>query len=57
MASLVTLAELLVRSFGLHGEGPITRTDDLRPALERAVRVVRERGQAALVDVVTPAEA
>ncbi len=43
----------LARSFGLHGEGPIERPDDLRPALERALSIVKDKQQLALVDVVT----
>ena len=43
----------LARSFGIHGEGPIEDPAELRPALERAVRVVRQEQRAALVDVVT----
>ena len=43
----------LARSFGLYGEGPIEAPNDLRPALERAVRYVKDRKQAALVDVHT----
>lgn len=42
----------MARSYGLHGEGPIERIEDLGPALARAVRVVREQKKAALVDVV-----
>lgn len=43
----------LARSFGLHGEGPIENPSDLRSALEKAVRIVKEKRQLALVDVVT----
>src|SRR5262249_51276892 len=45
----------LARSFELHGEGPVTRAEELKPALERALRVVKEQGQLALVDVVCEA--
>ena len=45
----------LARAFSVHGEGPITDLKDLRPALERALRVVKERGETALVDVVCEA--
>jgi thiamine pyrophosphate-dependent acetolactate synthase large subunit-like protein len=45
----------LAHTFGLHGEGPITRIDDLRPALERALRVVKDKGETAVVDVVCEA--
>ncbi len=43
----------LARSFGLHGEGPIEHPNDLRPALQRAITIVKEKRQLALVDVVT----
>jgi acetolactate synthase-1/2/3 large subunit len=43
----------LARSFGLYGDGPIEDPADLRPALERAVRHVKEQRGPALVDVVT----
>ena len=43
----------LARNFGLHGVGPIENPADLRPALEEAIRVVKEKKQLALVDVVT----
>ena len=41
----------LARSFGLHGEGPVERLEDLRPALDRALQAIKERSQAAVVDV------
>jgi hypothetical protein len=37
---------------GVRGEGPITDPNDLRPALERAIAVVKS-GEPAVVDVVT----
>lgn len=43
----------LARSFDCYGEGPITQISELRPALERALRVVKEEGKLALVDVVS----
>lgn len=43
----------LARSFGLYGEGPIEHPSDLRPALERAIRIVKDKRQLALVDVIT----
>ncbi|MGH2405468.1 MAG: thiamine pyrophosphate-dependent enzyme, partial [bacterium] len=43
----------LARSFGIYGGGPIEDPADLRPALEGAVRVVRQERRAALVDVIT----
>jgi acetolactate synthase-1/2/3 large subunit len=42
----------VARGLGVHGEGPITRPDDLGPALRRAADIVA-RGEPALVDVVT----
>jgi hypothetical protein len=41
------------RGFGVHAEGPVERTADLRPAIERALKVVREKKLPALVDVVS----
>jgi len=43
----------LARSYGVYGEGPIEDPEALRPALERAVKQVRDKKQPALVDVVT----
>jgi thiamine pyrophosphate-dependent acetolactate synthase large subunit-like protein len=43
----------LARTFDLYGEGPVTRPEELRPALERALHVVKEQGTLALVDVVS----
>jgi thiamine pyrophosphate-dependent acetolactate synthase large subunit-like protein len=45
----------LTRAYDLYGEGPITRYEDLRPALDRALRVVTDQGKLALVDVVCEA--
>jgi len=42
----------MAESMGVYTEGPIDNPADLRPALERAVAVVK-RGEPALVDVVT----
>lgn len=42
----------LAKSMGVWGEGPIARPDDLVPALQRALAVVRG-GKPALVDVVS----
>ncbi|MPZ72577.1 MAG: thiamine pyrophosphate-binding protein [Nitriliruptorales bacterium] len=42
----------IARSFGWHGEGPITEPDDVRDAVRRAADVVMSSGQPALVDVV-----
>ena len=48
----VNLAEM-ARFFGVHGEGPINRHEDLRPALERALQLVKEKRVPALVDVIS----
>jgi len=42
----------VAKGFGVYGQGPITDPNDLGPALERAIAVVK-RGEPALVDVVT----
>ncbi len=44
---------MLARSYGCYGEGPIERAEDLKPALERALRVVKDEGKLAVVDVVS----
>jgi acetolactate synthase I/II/III large subunit len=41
----------LARSFSLHGEGPITEPEKIRPAVERAIKVIKEEKRPALVDV------
>lgn len=43
---------LMAQSFGLHGEGPVDTLASIRPALERALRVVKDEGRLALVDIV-----
>jgi thiamine pyrophosphate-dependent acetolactate synthase large subunit-like protein len=43
----------LAQSFGLYTEGPIENPADLRPALENAVKYVKQRRLPALVDVLT----
>ena len=43
----------LARSFGLYGEGPVESPEKIRPALENAVRYIKEQGCCALVDIVT----
>jgi thiamine pyrophosphate-dependent acetolactate synthase large subunit-like protein len=42
----------LARAYGLYGEGPIETPDAIRPAIERALRVVKDEGTLALVDIV-----
>ena len=41
----------LARSFSLYGDGPITEPEKIRPAVERAIRVIKEEKRPALVDV------
>jgi len=43
----------IAQGFGVHAEGPIDTADAVGPALRRAVRVVKEEGRPALVDVIT----
>jgi len=43
---------MLARSFGWHAEGPIVEPAKVRPALERALAVVRTEKRPALVDTV-----
>jgi thiamine pyrophosphate-dependent acetolactate synthase large subunit-like protein len=43
----------MAQSFGVHAEGPIRRTADLRPALDRALKFVKEKNLPALVDVIS----
>jgi thiamine pyrophosphate-dependent acetolactate synthase large subunit-like protein len=45
----------LARSFGVSGEGPIMEPDKIRPALDRAIKVIKEEGRPALVDVIIQA--
>lgn len=45
----------LAQAYGLYGEGPIEHADAIRPALERALRVVQDEGRLALVDIVMQA--
>ena len=43
----------VAEGFGLYGDGPIRRPEDLRPALQKALAVVKEKRLPALVDVVS----
>jgi len=45
----------MAECFGVYGEGPIQRPEDLRPALQRALKVVKEKRLPALVDVILEA--
>ncbi|HZD41126.1 MAG TPA: thiamine pyrophosphate-binding protein [Terriglobales bacterium] len=41
----------LARSLGVAGEGPVTQPDQIRPAVERAIKIIKEEKRPALVDV------
>ena len=43
----------IAQGFGVHAEGPIDTADAVGPALRRALRIVKEEGGPALVDVIT----
>ena len=43
----------LAKSFGIYGEGPILDPEEIRPALERGLNVVKERRTPVLIDTVT----
>jgi len=45
--------KMVAEGFGLYGDGPIVRPEDLRPALQKALSVVKEKKRPALVDVVS----
>jgi thiamine pyrophosphate-dependent acetolactate synthase large subunit-like protein len=42
----------LAEGFGVHAVGPIRRGEDLRPAIEKALAVVKHQKRPALVDVI-----
>jgi acetolactate synthase-1/2/3 large subunit len=42
----------MAKSFGVSGEGPVRNPADLRPAIERGVRYVKEKQLPYLVDVI-----
>ena len=44
---------MLAKSFGIYGEGPILDPEEIRPALERGLKVVKEKRAPALIDTVT----
>ena len=46
---------MLARSFELYGDGPVLEPEEIRPALARGLKVVREEGRLALIDTVTQA--
>lgn len=43
----------LAKSFSLYGDGPILQPEDVQPALQRALEVVKKEKRLALVDTVT----
>ena len=43
----------IAQGFGVHAEGPIDTAEAVGPALRRAVRIVKDEGRPALVDVIT----
>ena len=43
----------IAQGFGVYAEGPIETVEAVGPALRRAVRIVRDEGRPALVDVIT----
>ena len=43
----------LAKSFGIYGEGPILTPEEVRPALERGLKVVKGNRTPALIDTVT----
>jgi acetolactate synthase-1/2/3 large subunit len=43
----------MAESYGIYSEGPIQRPEDLRPALQRALKVIKEKHLPTLVDVIT----
>jgi len=44
---------MLARSFGLYGDGPIVDAEEIRPALVKGLKVVKEERRLALIDTVT----
>jgi hypothetical protein len=42
----------MAKSFGVHGEGPVVNPADLRPAIERGIKYVKEKQLPYLVDVI-----
>ncbi|HEX9445677.1 MAG TPA: thiamine pyrophosphate-dependent enzyme, partial [Candidatus Binatia bacterium] len=43
----------VARGFGVHAEGPVQNPAEVRPAIERALKIVREKKLPALVDVIS----
>jgi thiamine pyrophosphate-dependent acetolactate synthase large subunit-like protein len=46
----------MARSFGAYAEGPIEEPDQVRPVLERAIKILKKEGLPVLVDVVCRGE-
>ena len=46
----------LAQSFGAYGKGPIENPEEIRPALKRAVKEIKERRIPAIVDILTSPE-
>ena len=42
----------MAKSFGVHGEGPVSNPAELRPAIERGGKYVKEKQLPYLVDVI-----
>ena len=45
----------MAQSFGVYGIGPVQRPQELRPALRKALKVVKQKRLPALVDVICEA--
>jgi thiamine pyrophosphate-dependent acetolactate synthase large subunit-like protein len=45
----------IAQGFGVHAEGPIERLEAVGPSVRRALRIVKDEGRPALVDVITRA--
>jgi acetolactate synthase-1/2/3 large subunit len=41
----------LAQSFGVYGKGPIENPEEIRPALKKAVKEIKERRIPAIVDI------
>ena len=51
--SIAAISGYFAQGFGVWAEGPIDTADAVGPALRRALRVVKDEGRPALVDVIT----
>ncbi len=43
----------MAECYGVYGDGPVRRPEDLRPAIQKALKVVKEKKLPALVDVIS----